>query len=137
MSVSLSPSALDELYRRANGVRWGLPPARFAAALEASAAGAFAGGAPSARERDRYFASLRLEELALACACAAGTDAAWDHFILEYRPVLYRAADALDPGGGARELADSLYADLFGMRDGTSERASLFRYYHGRSSLAT
>jgi RNA polymerase sigma factor (sigma-70 family) len=44
------------------------------------------------------------------------------------RPALYRAADALDSTGGARDLADSLYADLFG---------SLFGYYHGRSSLTT
>ena len=93
--------------------------------------------------------SLRLEDLALACACAAGHEAAWDHFVLEYRPILYRAADALDSTGGARELADSLYADLFGLErdtssDGTSGpgrtgsgRRSLFRYFHGRSSLAT
>ena len=49
--------------------------------------------------------------------------------MLEYRPVLYRAADALDPSGGARELADSIYADLYSK--------SLFRYFQGRSSLAT
>jgi len=51
--------------------------------------------------------------------------------------VLYRAADAIDRSGGAREAADSLYAELFGlgMRDG--ERHSHFRYFHGRSSLAT
>src|SRR5439155_12841327 len=39
--------------------------------------------------------------------------------------------------GGARELADSLYADLYGLSDRGVERKSLFRYYHGRSSLAT
>ena len=53
------------------------------------------------------------------------------------RPLLYRAADALDPGGGARDLADSLYADLFGIGDHAGERQSLFRYFHGRSSLTT
>jgi RNA polymerase sigma factor (sigma-70 family) len=68
-------------------------------------------------------------DLELARQCAAGEEPAWDRFVLEYRPVLYRAADALDPGGGARDLADSLYADLFSK--------SLFRYYQGRSSLAT
>ncbi len=30
-----------------------------------------------------------------------------------------------------------LYADLFGLRDRDRERQSLFRYYHGRSSLTT
>src|SRR5262249_45166662 len=45
--------------------------------------------------------------------------------------------DALDPSGGAREVADSLYAELYGVRDGGGERRSLFHYFQGRSSLAT
>jgi len=80
---------------------------------------------------------LHLEDLALACACRAGLDAAWEHFIRELRPVLYRAADALDPSGGARELADSIYADLYGTEERDGRRRSLFRYFHGRSSIAT
>ncbi len=77
------------------------------------------------------------DDLALARACAEGDDAAWDRFVRDYRPILYRSADALDPSGGAREQADSLYADLFGLKEKGGERQSLFRYYHGRSSLAT
>src|SRR5262245_15220891 len=76
-------------------------------------------------------------DLELASQCAAGDAQAWERFILGYRPVLYRAADALDPSGGAREVADSLYAELYGVRDGGGERRSLFHYFHGRSSLAT
>jgi RNA polymerase sigma-70 factor, ECF subfamily len=68
-------------------------------------------------------------DLELARQCAAGDEQAWERFILEYRPILYRAADALDPSGGARDLADALYADLYSK--------SLFRYFQGRSSLAT
>jgi RNA polymerase sigma factor (sigma-70 family) len=133
----IEKTLVDQLYRRADGGRWQLPLDHFARALDASASKAFAGRAPSARDLERYLGSLRLEELALACACAAGHEAAWDHFVLEYRPILYRAADAMDPGGSARELADSLYADLFGLREEDGERRSLFRYFHGRSSLAT
>jgi RNA polymerase sigma factor (sigma-70 family) len=55
----------------------------------------------------------------------------------EYRPLLYRAADALERGGGAREIADSLYAELNGIKDRPGERRSLFNYFQGRSSLAT
>lgn len=76
-------------------------------------------------------------DIELARQCAAGEEEAWERFVLEYRPLLYRAADALDPSGGARDLADSLYADLYGMPEGESERRSLFRYFQGRSSLAT
>jgi len=68
-------------------------------------------------------------DLELARQCAAGNEQAWERFVLEYRPILYRAADALDPSGSARDLADSLYADLYSK--------SLFRYFQGRSSLAT
>ena len=68
-------------------------------------------------------------DLELARQCAAGDEQAWERFVLEYRPILYRAADALDPSGGARDLADALYADLYSK--------SLFRYFQGRSSLAT
>jgi RNA polymerase sigma-70 factor (ECF subfamily) len=73
----------------------------------------------------------------LACGCAHGHDGAWEHFIGEYRPVLYRAASALDPSGGARDLADALYAELFGLSERDGTRRSHFEYFHGRSSLAT
>ena len=144
MATQTHDALVDQLYRRADAGRWQVPIDDFARALDASAAKAFAprpgsgqARAPSARDLERYLGSLRLEELALACACAAGHEGAWDHFVLEYRPVLYRAADAMDPTGGARELADSLYADLFGLQAAGGERRSLFRYFHGRSSLAT
>src|SRR5829696_2578798 len=77
------------------------------------------------------------EDLEIAQRCAAGDPEAWDRFVLEYRPVLYRAADALDRHGGAREVADSLYAELYGFEDARGQRQSLFRYFQGRSSLAT
>jgi RNA polymerase sigma-70 factor, ECF subfamily len=107
----------ERLYRRARAERWNVPLERFVEALERSA------------ERGANLDKLHLEDLALACGCAGGDEGAWEHFIREQRPTLYRAADALDPGGGARELADGIYGELF-------ER-SLFRYFHGRSSLAT
>jgi RNA polymerase sigma-70 factor, ECF subfamily len=77
------------------------------------------------------------EDLELARLCAAGDEQAWERFILEFRPLLYRAADALDRSGGAREVADSLYADLYGLQERDGERRSLFRYFQGRSSLGT
>jgi RNA polymerase sigma-70 factor (ECF subfamily) len=135
--VSIDETLVERLHRQAHGERWRVPPGRFARALEASAGRAFAGRTPDARELERYLSSLHLEDLALACACANGDEPAWEHFVLVQRPLLYRAADSLDPGGGARDLADSLYADLFGLGDRTGERQSLFRYFHGRSSLTT
>jgi RNA polymerase sigma factor (sigma-70 family) len=132
----LSPDTLDRLHRASRAERWGVSLDQFADVVNRSVERAFEGVEPPARELNRYADALHLEDLALACACAAGRDDAWDHFILHHRPILYRSADALDPAGGARELADSLYADLYGMSD-AADRKSLFRYFHGRSSLAT
>ena len=128
---SIPQDLVERLYRDARADRWAVPVERFAAAIQASAdrAGAADVGA--------YLQSLHLEDLGLACACMVGDERAWEHFMRELRPVLYRAADALRPGGGARDLADSIYADLYGLQDRDGERRSLFRYFHGRSSLAT
>lgn len=129
--TSIPPQFVDELYRTAHADRWAIAIEAFAETLRASADRAAPADLP------RYLRGLHLEDLALACACAGGDDRAWDHFVREYRPVLYRAADALDASGGAREIADSIYAELYGVREREGERQSLFRYYHGRSSLKT
>lgn len=137
MRASTIQALLERLYRQANADRWRLPKVAFANTLESSCKKAFPGGDPSARDLTRYLSSLHLEDLALASACAEGHAAAWDHFILEMRPGLYRGADALDPSGGARDLADSLYGDLYGVDERGAVRQSLLRYFHGRSSLGT
>ncbi len=128
---------VERLYRQAKGERWRTSLDHFSLALDASAERAFAGRSPSSRELEHYLRTLHLEDLALACACAAGDEEAWGHFVLEQRPLLYRAADALDASGAARDLADSLYADLFGLANRGDASPSLFRYFHGRSSLTT
>lgn len=127
----------ERLHRQSDAGRWKVPAEVLAHALERSAEKAFAGRSPSEAELDRYFDSLHLTDLALACACAMGRDDAWDHFVREYRPGMYRAADAIDASGGAREIAEALYAELFGLEERDGIRQSVFRYFHGRSSLAT
>jgi len=127
----------ERLYARADAERWRLPIAVFTEALERSAGKMFAGRPQAGPELDRYYDALHLSDLALSCSCAIGNDAAWDHFVMEFRPALLRAADAMDPTGGARETAQALYAELFGLREKDGNRQSLFRYFHGRSSLAT
>jgi RNA polymerase sigma factor (sigma-70 family) len=136
-SAQVTPALAARLHGESGAARWTLPVDVFQAALDASLAHAFAGRTPTAADIDQYIASLHLEDLALAAACAAGHGAAWDHFVLEFRPALYRAADALDLTGGARDLADALYADLFGLQAPGGVRQSLFRYFHGRSRLTT
>jgi len=133
----IDAALVARLYTRANGGAWQLPQSVFADALTESANRAFGGEAPRAGDLERRLSALHLEDLALACACAVGNEAAWEHFVREQRPHLYRAAAAIDPTGNARDLADALYADLYGFEDREGNRKSLFRYFHGRSSLAT
>src|SRR5690606_7651954 len=133
----LDPVLAARLHRKANAACWDVSPDRFAAALEASCRRAVESGAADPADPGRYLTGLHLEDLALACACEDGHERAWEHFIHQLRPVLYRSADALAPGGGAREIADGIYADLFGTEERDGVRRSLFRYFHGRSSLAT
>lgn len=133
--AALTPARLLRAFERARAAQWGLDLAAFSRVIEASVARAAADDGP-AFDADRYLESLHLDELALAAGCAAGHEGAWDHFVREYRPAIYRAAAAIDAEGG-RELADEFYAELFGVADTGGERRSLFRYFHGRSKLAT
>ena len=133
----MNPETLQQLRERARADRWKVPPDVFMNALERSAEKSFAGRTPTDAELDRYYSSLHLEDLALACACVMGREDAWDHFVREFRPAMYRSADAIDPGGAAREIAEALYAELFGLREKNNIRQSVLRYFHGRSSLAT
>jgi RNA polymerase sigma-70 factor (ECF subfamily) len=83
-----------------------------------------------------FFRGLRVEELALARGCAAGNEYAWEVFLTRYRARLYEIALGItrDDVRG-RELADSLYADLFGTTTREGQRVSKLNYYTGRGSL--
>jgi RNA polymerase sigma factor (sigma-70 family) len=117
---------------------WGVTGDRFAQTLERSAAQRFAGVSPSEQTIAAFFESLHVRDLALASACAAGNSAAWDFFVDTYRAEIYRAARAIGGESRGREIADSLYAELYGLRaDRTEERKSPFSYFLGRSKLST
>ncbi len=92
---------------------------------------------PDARAIDAYLDSLHAADLALACACSDGNAAAWDFFMARFRPELYRAGRAIAGESAGRELADSLYAELYGLREVAGQRKSLFDYFLGRSKLTT
>lgn len=96
------------------------------------------GGEARGESVGKYLDSLRIEDLALAIACADGIPQAWDQFLPRYRPILYAAARAITgDDSDARTLADSLWAELYGIESRGGRRRSLLTYFHGRSSLAT
>lgn len=135
---------VDGLLAKTEAAHWGLTRARFAEALHRSAEHRFRGASPRAAEVAAYLESLHIGDLALACACGDGNEQAWDHFFAHYREQLYAAARAIIGGRGqaageaqARELADSIYAELYGLGQRQAQRRPLFDYFHGRSKLTT
>jgi RNA polymerase sigma-70 factor, ECF subfamily len=83
-----------------------------------------------------FLATLRLEELVLARACAAGDNRAWEVFLTRYRATLYESAYKIaKEESNARALADSLYAALYGVDAKGQQRASKLRSFQGRGSL--
>jgi RNA polymerase sigma-70 factor len=135
---------VTELHAEAMCARWGLAPEAFAEGLRRSAEKRFRGAQPDPGDVEAYLKSLHLEDLALACACSEGIEQAWEFFIAHFRQDLRNAASAMLRGSGraddarAEELADSLYAELYGVRPSADgQRKSLFEYFHGRSKLST
>ncbi len=115
---------------------WNITPEQLRAGLERSVSHRFGGEPPDSKPLQSYIETLHVADLALACACSAGNGPAWDCFVTQYRPELYRAGRAI-AGENGRELADSLYGELYGLRGTGEARNSLFDYFHGRSKLTT
>jgi RNA polymerase sigma-70 factor, ECF subfamily len=84
-----------------------------------------------------FWRSLHLHDLALAHACALGSELGWQQFMTRYRDTLIQAATGITSSADmGRELADSLYADLYGLTDqGECRSVSPLAYYSGRGSL--
>src|SRR5205807_3794676 len=92
-------------------------------------------GAPTS-EVCTLYSSLHVEELALARACASGHERAWEDFMIRYREKLHDAALRITKEDSkARELAGSIYADLYGAHNREGARLSKLSYYSGRGSL--
>jgi RNA polymerase sigma-70 factor (ECF subfamily) len=88
-----------------------------------------------AQARD-FCKTLKLEELVLARACAAGNEKAWETFLIRYREKLYETGlQIAREDSAARDLADSLYADLYGTTSREGVRVSKLNSYTGRGSL--
>src|SRR3954454_15046262 len=93
-------------------------------------------GASSEDEARSFFLTLRIDELALARACAAGENSAWEVFLTKFREKLYLSALRIArEDSAARELADTLYADLYGTTTREGHRVSKLASYTGRGSL--
>ncbi len=126
---------LQDLYQKSKGGELGLNREGFDAILREIAAKYLPPSAQQA-EIEQLCVSLRVEELALARACAAGHERAWEIFLTRFRAKLYDiAARIVRESAAARELADSLYADLYGTTTRDGQRVCKLASYTGRGSL--
>jgi RNA polymerase sigma-70 factor, ECF subfamily len=95
----------------------------------------FAAPQNAAQLREFCF-SLKIEELVLARACAAGNERAWETFMLRYREKLYEMGLHITrEDSAARDLSDSIYAELYGTVAKDGRRVSKLASYTGRGSL--
>lgn len=132
---------VDRLFAESGASIWRLTSDLFASALERSASKRFGTESAAANVLEEYLGALYLKDLALANACAEGNVEAWEHFVATYRGYLRAAAAAIlrcsATSPAACDLADSLFAELYGLSESKRSTRSLFRYFHGRSSLKT
>jgi len=138
--AAIDRGLLEELWRECEAASWGLSREEFDAILLGAGSawnyGLEAGTQTTPRQRAVFFRALRLSDLVLARACAAGNERAWEHFIAVHRQPLIRAAIAITGSETlGHELADQLYAELFGLNTREGERRCPLLSYRGRGSL--
>jgi RNA polymerase sigma factor (sigma-70 family) len=135
-AASRLPAAVrNELWRRSGAAEFGLNAAQFALVLEHVVSKYLPPSEDPSTVVD-FCRALRLEDLALARACAAGSEQAWNVFLTKYRASLDRSALAIArEESAARELAESVYAELYGLDAREGQRLSKLAYYDGRGSL--
>jgi RNA polymerase sigma-70 factor, ECF subfamily len=140
--ASILPDALShELFQSSHAIELGLAHSQFAEVLIAVgnkysySAGPEAAVTPA--QREAFWRALHLQDLALASACALGINTAWEVFIARFRGFLERTAIGITGSSSlGKELADSLYSELFGISERDGQRQSPLASYSGRGSLA-
>jgi len=125
----------SRIYEIGNGAQFGLTVEAFQQILQ-DITGKYLSSDAGVNEIKAFWEGLRVEELILARSCAAGNERAWDVFLSRYRVKLYDiAAFITKETASARELADSIYADLYGIATRDGRRVSKLASYTGRGSL--
>ncbi len=137
---ALDPVLLAELFHSCSAATWGLTPGECAQILAevgvAANYGQAAGEIATRPQQAAFFRSLTLADLVLARACARGHERAWQHFLARYRQPLIRAAIAITGSETlGSDLADQLYAELYGLTERDGARRCPLATYRGRGSL--
>jgi len=86
----------------------------------------------------KFIDEMQADDLCLIIACERGDESAWNDLVERFKPTVRSAARAASSNEDAAEdLAQSIWAELYGLRVRTDGRpASKLAYYSGRGSLA-
>lgn len=134
--VKIDPQQASELYLRSGASAYSLSEQQFTEMLQRVVSRTEEMLGAGLGKISQFLSGLRVDELALAHACAAGNQQAWDVFLTRYRESIYQSARAITRNESiGRELADSLYAELYGLGSPENRRSKL-TLYSGRGSLA-
>ena len=134
--VPIDAKQAAELYARSGGSAYGLSREQFTLILQNVLFRTEEMRGASQERVAPFLAGLKLDELALAHGCVAGDQHAWDVFLTKYRESIYQSARSVTRSESlGRELADSLYAELYGLGPEEGRRSKL-ALYSGRGSLA-
>lgn len=131
---------VEELWRACDASSWGLSDDEFEQILVdlaiAQNFGLARGVVATLHQQAAFFHGLCLADMVLARACACGNERAWEHFLGNYRQPLIRAAVAITGSETlGRDLADQLYAELYGLTERDGARRCPLLSYRGRGSL--
>ena len=119
---------------RAASPRYNVSEAEFVARLQATANRCVSSGANA--EIGAMLGQLKASDLCLAIACEKGYDAAWSDFETAHRSMMIAAARTLTKDQGeAEDLTQTVYGDLYGVRESGEQRTSKLSHYSGRGSL--
>jgi RNA polymerase sigma-70 factor (ECF subfamily) len=138
--LDLPTALVEELWLASDAAAYGLTEREFGDVLAVVGARHNFNQPPEVHstlaERAAFYRTLRLPDLALAQACALGHDLAWQRFFNRYRTPITEAAIAITGSATlGHDLADALYAQLFGLTASAGERKSPLATYSGRGTL--
>lgn len=127
---------LQELYRSSGGDHFGFTVDEFVQLLDELSRDQL-GVDADLSERLEFCRSLHVKDVVFVRACLKGNEEAWTSLVNRYQTKLFViACQITKEENAARELADSLFADLFGVcHSGREQRPSKLLSYGGRCSL--
>src|SRR6476661_6034637 len=99
----------------------------------------FAHNASAGRSEILAFAAeIRADDLCLILACEKGDEKAWEDLVANFDSAVRSAARKMSQNAeDAEDLASSIWAELYGLRqDSDGRKKSKLIYYSGRGSLA-